>query len=209
MSIADKLQKILDSKENIRVAIENKGGDLTGKTFENDWATEIEALPTGGGLSINGVTLETGIKLTENVSAYDLIKVSFDPEPSGADLEYETPHYGWDIWSIYVDDNYIYAGGSITRTVRVYEKGTGDYVYETTNYDGIIHSIWVDDNYIYAGGRDTQTVRAYIFIYETLVEKLSNFQLLSPWNADYLGITAQSGTEGQEIDILKLLLEVT
>ena len=60
MSIADKLQRILDTKEDIRVAIEGKGRDLTGKTFEDDWAGEIDAIQSGG-VTITGAETLQGV----------------------------------------------------------------------------------------------------------------------------------------------------
>ena len=41
MNTANKLQRILDTKQDIKDAIELKGRDLTGKTFEDDYADEI------------------------------------------------------------------------------------------------------------------------------------------------------------------------
>jgi hypothetical protein len=69
MSIADKLQRVLDTKEDIRVAIEGKGRDLTGKTFEDDWANEITAIETGGG----GVTI-TGAQTLQGIAAEPVVE---------------------------------------------------------------------------------------------------------------------------------------
>jgi hypothetical protein len=50
-TIANKLQRVMDAKADIKMAIEGKGRDLTDKTFEHDWADEITAIETGTDLS--------------------------------------------------------------------------------------------------------------------------------------------------------------
>ena len=47
MAISDKLQDLIDIKQDIKVAIENKGGDLTGVAFDG-YAGKIDEIPTGG-----------------------------------------------------------------------------------------------------------------------------------------------------------------
>ncbi len=44
MAIADKLLELNDVKQDIKVAIENKGSDLTGVDFDG-YAEKIDALP--------------------------------------------------------------------------------------------------------------------------------------------------------------------
>lgn len=50
MSIATKLQKILDSKAAIKAAIAGKGGTITDATPLDEYAQAIEDLPSGGGV---------------------------------------------------------------------------------------------------------------------------------------------------------------
>lgn len=50
MSIATKLQKILDSKAAIKTAIAGKGGTITDATPLDEYAQAIEDLPSGGGV---------------------------------------------------------------------------------------------------------------------------------------------------------------
>ena len=44
MAISDKLQDLIDIKQDIKVAIENKGSDLTGVAF-GGYAGKIDVLP--------------------------------------------------------------------------------------------------------------------------------------------------------------------
>jgi|LSQX01.3.fsa_nt_gb hypothetical protein len=44
MAISDKLQELLDIKQDIKEAIENKGADLTGVAFSG-YAEKIDLLP--------------------------------------------------------------------------------------------------------------------------------------------------------------------
>ena len=48
MAISDKLQELLDIKQDIKVAIENKGADLTGVDF-GGYAEKIDEIETDGG----------------------------------------------------------------------------------------------------------------------------------------------------------------
>ncbi len=50
MAISDKLQELLDIKQDIKVAIENKGVDLTGVDF-GGYAEKIDVLPAVVGLT--------------------------------------------------------------------------------------------------------------------------------------------------------------
>lgn len=49
MSIASKLQSIVDTKAAIKTAINEKGGSITDSTPFADYATAITNLPSGGG----------------------------------------------------------------------------------------------------------------------------------------------------------------
>lgn len=78
MSIADKLQRIIDTKDDIRDAIEAKGRDLTNKTFEDDYAAEIAAIETGGGgVEVAGQQVITG-EFEESIVAGDTVSAYYD-----------------------------------------------------------------------------------------------------------------------------------
>ena len=53
MAISDKLQELLDIKQDIKEAIENKDVDLTGVTFDG-YAGKIDEIETGGGGTTGG-----------------------------------------------------------------------------------------------------------------------------------------------------------
>ena len=185
MAISDKLQELLDIKQDIKVAIENKGVDLTGVNF-GGYAGKIDEI-TGGTTGV--------VKLTQ--AEYDALSVYDDNTYylisdinkiyKGTTLLYEevlpssialfyggmttqtvinadlddlstlntSDNYGDTIWSIAADDTYIYVGGSTTQTVRKYIKSDLSYVGESPSYGSIIRTIAIDDTYIYAGGQAT------------------------------------------------------
>ena len=51
-TIAEKLNKILQSKEEIRIAINNKGGTITESDKFSDYATAIDNLVGGGSVDL-------------------------------------------------------------------------------------------------------------------------------------------------------------
>ena len=53
MAISDKLQELLDIKQDIKTAIENKGSVLTDVEFDG-YAGKIDAIETGGGGGLTG-----------------------------------------------------------------------------------------------------------------------------------------------------------
>ena len=78
---AQKLNKILETKETIRTAINNKGGTLTTTDTFSSYATAIDSLPSGGGGSLK--TLLDATKSTyrlfynyKGTSVEDLISYS-------------------------------------------------------------------------------------------------------------------------------------
>lgn len=66
MSIATKLQKILDSKSAIKTAIADKGGTITDATPLDEYAQAVQSIPSGGDMislidgSITEVNVEVG-----------------------------------------------------------------------------------------------------------------------------------------------------
>jgi len=72
-----------------------------------------------------------------------------------------SPDYGVIIRALAEDENYIYAGGATTKTIRKYNKSDLSYVAESPNYGGIIRALAEDNNYIYAGGNTTKTISRY------------------------------------------------
>lgn len=75
MSIASKLQSIVDTKAAIKTAINEKGGSITDSTPFADYATAITNLPSGGGsislapLSMDSVP-DDGITIVSTVKAW-------------------------------------------------------------------------------------------------------------------------------------------
>ena len=91
MAISDKLQELLDIKQDIKVAIENKGADLTGVEFSG-YAEKIDEIETGGGPqgetwlinsepSYYGFT--TTINFVSNSTQYTFISFAFEPSNNG------------------------------------------------------------------------------------------------------------------------------
>ena len=77
MTISDKLQELIDIKQDIKVAIENKDVDLTGIDFSG-YAGKIDEIQTGGGTSIDRIgmicfsfSLSKGSSTTQTLS-YDI-----------------------------------------------------------------------------------------------------------------------------------------
>lgn len=70
MSTSDKLNRILQSKSDIKDAIIEKGGVVNDSTPLKDYAQAIKDLPSGGGLDLRHVSKITG--LTDNVSVRKL-----------------------------------------------------------------------------------------------------------------------------------------
>lgn len=136
MDTANKLQRIIDTKADIKQAIEAKGRDLTGKTFETDYAAEIALIETGNGngapLEITGQQVLTGIVdgpsnavINENstVLAAQVFKhvqpladnaVTGQPTTGGANNGSWTP-----------DENFFAVGQSNNPFLSIYER-SGD-----------------------------------------------------------------------------------
>lgn len=74
MSIAQKLQDILDCKDAIKTSINNKGGSITAATPLADYATAIDNLPSGGDLD-EFISKEAQGQLTEIVIPAGVTKI--------------------------------------------------------------------------------------------------------------------------------------
>lgn len=74
-TIAENLQTIIDIKDNIKTAIENKGVDMTNTPF-TEYSTKINEITTGGGTPTKIDVAATGIKLGN--STFTEIPVVFD-----------------------------------------------------------------------------------------------------------------------------------
>ena len=57
------------------------------------------------------------------------------------------------------DDEFVYVGGGITRTVKKLRKSDLSQVAESASYGGDIEAIAIDDEFVYVGGLTTRTVR--------------------------------------------------
>ena len=73
---ADKLQALLNSKESIRLAIEEKGGDITPETRLSEYAGIIESIVTGGGEDIPWAPAKDWIKLGKPANNEILILIA-------------------------------------------------------------------------------------------------------------------------------------
>jgi uncharacterized protein YciI len=76
-------------------------------------------------------------------------------------LHQQSASYGATIHALAVDDEYVYAGGVTTRTIRQYWKSNMTMKAESASYGATIYALAVDDEYVYAGGATTRTVRQY------------------------------------------------
>ena len=65
---ADKLNKILQTKEAIRTAINNKGGTLTTTDTFASYPTAIDNLPSGGGASFKRIFKLNAIQFSSSSS---------------------------------------------------------------------------------------------------------------------------------------------
>lgn len=72
MSIATKLNSIVNSLQAVRTAIINKGQSVPSGTDLADWASKIDAIETGGGMEINGQTIVSGVA-AEDIDALDVV----------------------------------------------------------------------------------------------------------------------------------------
>jgi hypothetical protein len=81
---------------------------------------------------------------------------------SGANLAASsTSNYGGTIYSIAVNNGFIYAGGATVDVVRKYNESTLAIVGNTASYGGDIRSIAINNGFIYVGGADNQTVQKF------------------------------------------------
>ena len=80
MSIAQKLQDILDCKDAIKTSINNKGGSITAATPLADYATAIDNLPSGSDEDLKKIiegtattlTIPNGATMIRNYAFYNL-----------------------------------------------------------------------------------------------------------------------------------------
>lgn len=74
MSIASKLQSIVDTKAAIKTAINEKGGSITDSTPFADYATAITNLPSGGSISLAPLSMDSvpadGITIVSTVKTW-------------------------------------------------------------------------------------------------------------------------------------------
>ena len=73
-------------------------------------------------------------------------------------LSGESPNYGWIIYALTADNDYIYCGGGTTKTVWKIRKSDMTKVAESPSYGDNIYALTADNDYIYCGGYTTQTV---------------------------------------------------
>lgn len=89
MSIASKLQSIVDTKAAIKTAINEKGGSITDSTPFADYATAITNLPSGGGsislaplsmdsVPADGITIVSTVKNWGNTRNVVYLQCVFD-----------------------------------------------------------------------------------------------------------------------------------
>ena len=91
------------------------------------------------------------------------------------DLKAQSANYGGPIWALTSDTDYVYAGGSTTRTIRQYYKSNMTLKAESANYGGPIFALTIDDTYVYVGGDITQTIRQYYKSNMTLKAESANY----------------------------------
>jgi hypothetical protein len=121
MSIADKLQRIIDTKDDIRDAIEAKGRDLTNKTFEDDYAAEIAAIETGGGgVEVVGQEVLTG-EFEESIVAGDTVSAYYTRSYTG---QYGgiLPILNGTPWTSASTNNYVVFGTSSSPFFYLFKK---------------------------------------------------------------------------------------
>lgn len=70
--------------------------------------------------------------------------------------------YGGIVKALYVDANYIYAGGSTTQTIQKYDRSTLALVAESVSYGGDIRALTGNATHIFAVGETTQRIRRYL-----------------------------------------------
>jgi len=83
MSISEKLQSILDSKNAIGAAIINKGQELSIATPFSDWAAKIDAIESGS--VINGATIVTGVAAEDMLKGDTAVRLFRQDFPYGMD----------------------------------------------------------------------------------------------------------------------------
>ena len=108
--------------------------------------------------------------VTLQVEAMDLMSqlasgVVLDYTAMGIIMTYlmQSPSYGGIINAMVDDDDYVYAAGSTTNTIRKYLKADLTLVAESPSYGGQIFALAADDTYIYAAGDNTnREIRKYL-----------------------------------------------
>ena len=134
-TIAENLQKIVDIKQDIKIAIENKGVDMTNTPF-SEYSTKIDEITTGGGDTPNYPYF------VNTVDEAGLRAIGWDDE-SISYFKNNTLHYEWQNDEYIVSDSNKEFYNSLANTNDIYVNRNNssfeflpqkEYVHTSTNY---------------------------------------------------------------------------
>ena len=164
MTIAAKLQTLVDTKAAIKLSLENKGADLTTTPF-TDYPAAIDDISTGS--AVIGTIVDNKINQSEVgwlpcdgsfVSIVDypeLAEVLELAEISSFNFTTDVPTFNSMVNTISQDADYVYLGGSFTGRFAVVRKSDWTLVTGILTFSNTVNTISQDADYVCLGGSFT------------------------------------------------------